>query len=135
MSNTYYEQACEKLDSEIKGAKLSQKGNAVKSSVIAVLKMMCKQEEEFAQAIVQTDKTAVSCIEKTVAGCGQSVSDIEVYKRAAAFYFPGAKVHMILALDLVGDSSKPDITVTSESVHEPAAPKKRSLEFDFDELF
>lgn len=135
MSNTYYEQACVKLDSEIKGAKLSQKGNAVKSSVIAVLKMMCKQEEEFAQAIVQTEKTAAGCIEKTVAGCGQSVSDIEVYKRAAAFYFPGAKVHMILALDLVGDSSKPDITVTSGSAPEPAAPKKRSLEFDFDELF
>ena len=135
MSDTYSEQACAKLDSEIKGAKLSTKGNAVKSSVIAVLKMMCGQEEEFAQAIVQTDKTADKCIEHTVAGCSQSVSDIEVYKRAAAFYFPGAKVHMILALDLVGDSSKPDISVTSESAHEPAAPKKRSLEFDFDELF
>jgi len=135
MSNTYYEQACAKLDRELKGAKLNMKATAVKDSVIKVLKLMCRQEEEFAQAIVQTEKTVAGCIEKTVALCDRSISDIEVYKRAAAFYFPGAKVHMILALDLVGESSKPDITVTSESVPKPAALEKRSLEFDFDELF
>ena len=37
MSNTYYEQACAKLDRELKGAKLNMKAAAVKDSVIKVL--------------------------------------------------------------------------------------------------
>lgn len=131
---TYSEQACEKLERELKGAKLSTKANAVKNSVMRVLQMMCRQEEEFAQAIVQTEKTVDKCIEHTVAGCGNSISDIKVYRRAAEFYFPGAAVGMTLTLDLTGCAELPDMEVRSAE-NEAPAPKKRSLEFSFDELF
>lgn len=126
----YKEQAFEKLDKEYNTGELSRKGKAVGGAVIKTLKMFCGQEDEFAQAIAQTDKTVAECIGYTVKECGNSVSDIEVYKRAAEFYFPGAKVHMTLTLDLTGDAAAPDNAVTKENT-----PKKRSLEFSFDELF
>lgn len=126
----YKEQAVDKISKEYKSAKLSQKGKAVAEDVIFRLKSFCKQEEEFAQAIVQSDKKVSECIEYTVKNCTNSISDFEVYAKAAEFYFPGAKVCMTLTLDLVGDAASPDITGP-----EAGKPAKKSLEFSFDDLF
>jgi hypothetical protein len=131
----FKEQAFKKLDEEYKKAKLSQKGKAVSGDVLFRLKKFCEQENEFAQAIVQTDKTISDCIAYTVKGCGSSISDFEVYAKAAEFYFPGAKVHMTLALDLVGDAAAPELTVTEGGAAGTEAKKKKSLEFSFDDLF
>ena len=38
-------------------------------------------------------------------GIGQSLSDLEVYSRAAAFYFPGCKVRFEMHIDLIGDAA------------------------------
>ena len=128
----YLEQALTKIDKEYKEAKLTQKGKAVGFEVVSRLKKFCEQEEEFAQAVVQTDKKAGECIEYTVKGCGNSISDFAVYARAAEFYFPGAKVCMTLSLDLVGDAATPDITLSDGG---KSGDKKKSLEFSFDDLF
>lgn len=95
------EKAIEKLDKEFaECGKLSAKGKAVSSAVLDALKSFCGQNTEFAQAVVQTDKSIKDCIESTVKDCGSSVSDIDVYRKAVQFYFAGADVHFEMTLDL-----------------------------------
>lgn len=126
----YKDEAVKKIDKEMKEAKkLSNKGDAVKNAVVSMLKDFCGQEEEFAQAVCQSDKTVGDCIAYTVKDCLQAISDLEVYKRAAEFFFPGAKVHMALTLDLIGDAAAP----AANSGQEPV--QKNKLEFSFDDLF
>ena len=92
--------AIKKLETELKNAKLSKKGSAVKSAVIDALKLFCNQNSEFAQAVEQSTKNVGDCIENTVKNCGNSISDLEVYKKAVKFYFPGADVKCQLTIDL-----------------------------------
>lgn len=95
------EKAIEKLDKEFNECKgLSQKGKAVSSAVLDALKSFCKQNTEFAQAVVQTDKTFADCVKSTVKDCGSSISDLEVYRKAVQFYFAGADVRFEMTLDL-----------------------------------
>lgn len=86
--------------SECKG--LSRKGKEVGAAVLAALTEFCGQNGEFAQAVVQMniDKSIKDCIESTVANVGTSITDIEVYKRAVQFYFPGADIHFDMRIDL-----------------------------------
>lgn len=96
-------QAINRLKKEYEDSKsLSQKGKAVRAAVLEVLIKFCEENSEFAQAIVQTpeDKTVNDCIESTVKGVGSSISDIEVYKKAVQFYFPGADIHFDMRIDL-----------------------------------
>ena len=114
-----YKSVKDKLAAELKAAKLSSKGKAVSKAVVAALEDFCRQNSEFEQAVMQGGKVG-DCIESTVKGVGSSVSDLEVYKRAVEFYFPGAKVHMTLTLDLGdgGFSNKPEdkpITVSTNN--------------------
>ena len=90
----------EKIKKEIKNAKLSRKGEAVSSAVIKALSDFCKQNAEFAQAVEQSGKSVAECIESTVKGCGNSIPDIDVYRRAVQFYFPGATVNFSMTVDL-----------------------------------
>lgn len=96
---TMCEQAITKLDSEYASAKLSKKGSAVGKSVVETLKDFCVQNEEFSQAVVQ-GKSVGECIEYTVKGAGSSISDIEVYRKAVEFYFPGATVNFKMTVYL-----------------------------------
>lgn len=75
------------------------------AAVLAALIEFCEQNSEFAQAVVQMniDKSIKDCIESTVAKAGSSISDIEVYKKAVEFYFPGADIHFDMRIDL-GDN-------------------------------
>lgn len=98
------EKAIEKLENEFKQAgKMSAKGQAVAGFVLNALKEFCRQNSEFAQAVVQCDKTVKECIEYTVKECKNSISDNELYRRAAQFYFPNAEVHVMVTIDL-GDN-------------------------------
>lgn len=120
----YKDEAIERIKTEAEGLKsLSPQGNAVSKDVCNVLIMFCEQDEEFAQAIVQGGKKLKDCIESTVRGARDSISDLEVYKRAVEFYFPGATVHMNLTIDLIGEAAAPETKSPS------------SIDLSFDELF
>lgn len=103
----YKEKAIEKLDKELKAFHSSDnKAKAVKDAVVNTLKMFCEQDEEFAQAIVQTDKTLSDCCESIMKKVGQSIEDIEVYKRAVNFYFAGADIKVTMEIDLIGSAAE-----------------------------
>lgn len=97
--------AIEKLQEESKNVS-GKKESAVSSYVLDVLTKFCEQEPEFAQAVVETDKTFDSCLSKILKDSGDSISDLKVCEKAAQFYFPGSKVNFQMTIDLIGDANK-----------------------------
>lgn len=82
-----------------------QKQSAMAGAVLAVLKDFCKQEPEFAQAVVEGGAFR-DCMDAVAKGVGHSISDIDAYKKAVRFYFPGAKINVQMSIDLVGDAGR-----------------------------
>lgn len=89
----------DKFIEDMKSAKLTKKASVVSGAVTAALEDFCRQNHEFEQAVLQGGSLA-DCIEHTVKGCGNSISDIEIYRKAVEFYFPTAKIQMNMILDL-----------------------------------
>ena len=103
--NNYASQAVKKLTDE-KGKVNGQKEKAMAGAVFTAMKDFCLQDEEFAQAVVQGGSFA-DCMKKVASGVGSSISDLEAYKKAVQFYFPGAEVKMQLTIDLIGKAAGP----------------------------
>lgn len=119
--NKWADQAVKKLDGEKKSVS-GQKERAMLDTVCLQLKSFCLQDEEFAQAVVQGG-TLGECLKKVAAGVGNSISDLDAYKKAVQFYFPGAEVHMELTIDLIGKArKKPEKPAPVAEVAAPAEP-------------
>lgn len=99
-------QATKKLTDEKKNV-AGQKEKAMARAVFAAIKDFCLQDEEFAQAVVQGGSFA-DCMKKVADGVGNSISDLDAYKKAVQFYFPGAEVKMQLTIDLIGKAAEPE---------------------------
>lgn len=111
-------QAVKKLTDE-KGKVAGQKEKAMAGAVFEALKDFCLQDEEFAQAVVQGG-SFTDCMKKVASGVGQSISDLDAYKKAVQFYFPGAEVKMQLTIDLIGKAAeKTEATEQTEPAAEP----------------
>ncbi len=105
MSN-WYEQAKERLNKEYKEVK-GQKERAMSSAVRDTLLEFCRQNEEFAQAVAQGGSFP-DCMKAVAKGVGGSISDLEAYRRAASFYFDGAKVKFQMVIQLEPAETEPD---------------------------
>lgn len=103
----FLEQALKKLAENDKAGRFNNKAAAMKKEVRKALEEFCRQDEEFAQAVVQGGNF-VECMEAVAKGVGSSISDLEAYRRAVRFYFPGAEIRMQMTVDLIGDAGKPD---------------------------
>lgn len=101
----------EKLTAELKNVKLGRHETEVKNAVLRTICKFCEQNAEFKQAIEQSDKSFANCLKATVKGAGTSLEDLDVYKRAVAFYFPGADIKCTMTLDL-GDGGFSNETST-----------------------
>lgn len=104
----------EKLTAELTDAKLGKYETAVKNAVMKTICKFCEQNAEFKQAIEQSGKSFADCLKATVKGAGSSLEDLEVYKRAVAFYFPGADIKCTMTLDLGDDGFSNSKTSTEE---------------------
>lgn len=100
--------ARKKLDNELKEFKGGNKENAVSSHVCKTLQDFCK-EEEFAKAVLASEKTLSDCCVEILKKSGNHISDFEVYKRGTQFYFPGAKVNFTMSIK-VDEFSNLDIS-------------------------
>ena len=112
------------LDKVKEDQKISDKHyGIIKDGVIAALESFIKQDDEFAQAVVQGGTMAemFETVCKKISG-KQGVSDLEVYQSAVEFFFPGAKIEFHMTIDLCG------------SVREHKT-ERTSLDLSFDDLF
>ena len=108
---------------------------AVAKETAKALESFCEQEQEFEQAVEQSDKTFQECLSAICKGLSGSVSDFEIYSRAVKFYFSTATVHFHMSIDLSGDNGHeaPPITMTENKVDEK--PKEASgLTVSLDDL-
>lgn len=87
---------------------------AVAEPVAKALHGFCRQSEEFARAITETDRTFQECLETITKGIGQSISDVDIYQRAVGYYFPGAKIEFKMTIRMSEyETEKP------EPIHKP----------------
>ena len=100
---SFYEQAVEKLNKGMAGIN-DRHAQVMKKPVRDALLDFARQEEEFAQAIVHGGSFA-ECMEEVCKNIDNSISDLDAYSRAAAFYFPGCKIKMQMTIDLIGDAA------------------------------
>ena len=123
----YRDQALKKIQAEYKSGKYDRYGQVMKADVLRQIEDFIEQDDEFAQAVVQGG-TFADCMKAVAKSCGQALSDVEAYRRAAAFYFPGAKVKMQLTIDLIGDAAKEPEPYTPKHA---AEEKPSGLVLDF----
>lgn len=70
------ERALEKLAAEKKSARYDRYSDIMKNSVCEALETFCRQDEEFAQAVVQGG-TFENCMKIVAKNCGHGISDLE----------------------------------------------------------
>lgn len=136
--NNWANEAIDKLKEGEKNVS-GNKEKAMAPVVAAQLESFCRQDAEFAQAVAQGG-TFSDCMKAVANGVGSSISDLDAYKKAVRFYFPGAEVKMQLTIDLIGKAAgetEPEaIPVTAPA---PQKPKVISLNlddgFDLSDLF
>ena len=102
------DKAAARLEDECKSGKFDKYGSAMKQAVKTALLDFCRQDDEFAQAVVQggsfTD--CMAAVGKKVKN--GSISDLYAYSAAAEFYFPGARISFEMRIELCEHEDKPD---------------------------
>lgn len=96
-----------KLEEGFRKGKFDRYAAAMKEAVKAQLIDFCEQEDEFAQAVVQGGSFE-DCMKAVAKDCGNCLSDLEAYRRAVQFYFPGAEIRMQMSIDLIGAAGVDD---------------------------
>ena len=114
-------EAIAKINSEMKSMKTDRYTAVIAKPVADALCSFCRQEAEFAEAIVQSGKTFADCCRKVVDGVSASLSDIEAYKRAVSFYFPGAGIDFAMTVDLCASVRRPEAEPTAATQPEKEA--------------
>lgn len=92
--------AIKKLDEGLKA--LKNPGNHIKIMMAPVhdaLATFCEQDSEFAQAVMQGGSFE-DCMKAVAKGCGNALSDLEAYRRAVQYYFPGADIRVQMTINL-----------------------------------
>ena len=126
-------EAVNKLIKEYNAFKGDSKASAMKSAVLDALQEFCRQDKEFAQAVIQSDKTFSDCMKAVAKGVGSSISDLEAYKKAVQFYFPGAEIKFHMTIDLIGKAAEGVQPITMATKTEQV--KKSVLDISLDDLF
>ena len=89
----FLDAALKKLDGEFKSGSYDKYASAMKKAVRETIETFCKQDEEL--------------------NCGSSISDLEAYRRAVQFYFPGAEIRWTMTVDLIGTAGDPSAALRS----------------------
>lgn len=105
------QEAIDKITEGLKGkSKMGRAAQAMAGPVAETLENFCRQDAEFAQAVVEGGSFA-ECMAAVEKNCGSALSDLEAYRRAVQFYFPGADIDVRMTIDLCagarGDDAAP----------------------------
>lgn len=90
--------AVEKINKELDEFHGDKYGDAVHTYVANILRDFCEQDERFAETVYKTKRTLSDCCAEIMKGCGQHLSDIEVYRRATKMYFPDSEVDCVITI-------------------------------------
>ncbi|MGN1089313.1 MAG: hypothetical protein ACI4Q6_02830 [Huintestinicola sp.] len=128
VGTNYTNAAIEKIRAQKKDVK-DRKAAVMKSEIAAALINFAKQDNEFAQAIVEGGSFP-ECMAEVEKGICFSISDIDAIRKAVQFYFKGAEVTFSMAIHV-----NPHEVPKTKETGTAAAPKKSVLDFSIDDLF
>lgn len=117
------EKQTEALDKLTRERKLTGAGRcekAVAGAVAEALADFCRQSERLAAAVADGGSFE-ECCKAVCKGAGSCLSDIEAYRRAVAFYLPGASVEFAMHVTLPNEDR-------------PAEPKKLLLDLSLEDF-
>lgn len=120
--------AVERINKEQQNFKGDKYGNAVYTYVANSLRDFCNQDERFAEAVVKSNRGFAECIENIMKGCGNAISDIEVYRRAAKFFFPDSEVSFIMTIKLGEFPTEKYLSQKSAVKNEPKGSQQKKPE-------
>lgn len=113
-------------------------GRVIAKDTAEALKIFCRKEPEFDQAVEQSGKTFTECINSICkGGLGSGCSDLEVYAKAVRFYFPGADISMNLTINMSGSveaEHKAAVSPAKPAVSTQVAEKPKKLTLDLDDF-
>ena len=100
----WQDKAIEKTTAERKQVK-GQKETAMANAVLDMLHEFCIQSSVFAKAVAEGGSFA-DCMSAVAKGVGNSISDIDAYKKAVRFYLPGADIVVRMDIQMAAQSQK-----------------------------
>lgn len=131
--NTHLTAALAKLSADQVKAIKGSKEKAMAAPVAEALRSFCRQDAEFAQAVEQGGSLA-ECMTAVAKGVGSYISDIDAYKKAVAFFFPGAKIKMQMTIDLIGDAALPTPEEQAAPALQVYKPEKNELVLNLEDF-
>lgn len=128
--------AIEKLRAGEKAFKGDMRANFMKHAVCEALISFCKQNEEFADAVLVEDKTFEGAMKAVVAAVkGNAISDIDAYRVAVSYFFPGAVVDFVMNIRMSEYEEPAAAVKETETVRKENKKKAKILSLDLDDLF
>lgn len=127
----YRQQAKDKLNEEYKAFKGDRYQQVMKSAVRDALLNFIEQDNEFAQAVAQGGSFG-DCMKAVSKGIGNAISDIDAYKRAVQYYFPGADISFIMTIRV---NPHEDNNVIEAAPNVETELKSSALSLSLDDLF
>ena len=125
-------EAVEKLRNELTGFKdkgLPRFAGAIAKEVERMLEMFCAQDARFAETILAEKRTLTDCVKEVLSGVQYVLSDVEAYRRAVAFYFPGADIDVRCLIVLPAEKDKPGVVLPPlKTAEEPKDEPKKEKE-------
>ena len=101
---TDIEKALEKLANEWKECgSIGGNKNVVNRPIYDMLRGFCKADAEFAGLLASSDRTLKQCLEEVHKAAQSGWSDYAVFSRAISAYVPGAKIRVMMEIDMNGD--------------------------------
>lgn len=91
-------QAVEKIKNETSEFNGGIKERVIHTYVGNTLIGFCEQDTRFAEVLLKTKRTISDCCKYCLEGVTQSISDIDVYRRAVQFYFPNSEISMNMTI-------------------------------------
>ncbi len=121
---TVTEDALKKLEESSKAKITDRYAQVIKSYVYNALCGFCEQNEQFSAAVCQGGELA-DCLKHCTEGIkGSGISDIDIYRRAVQFYFPGATVDFHISIVMAGNET----IIAEEPLHEKTTLPKVETE-------
>lgn len=118
----------ERIRAELKNVKSDRYYNVLKNPVAEALISFCEQQPEFDQAVSEAKGSFSDCLAHVCKGIGGAISDIDAYRKAVGFYFPGAVVEMKMVIRM-SEFEAEDLPPANEPKPEE---KKPAVELSFD---
>ncbi len=120
----------DRIKSELAAVKNDRYYNVIKNPVADALISFCEQQPEFDQAVAEAGGSFADCLAHVCKGIGGGISDIDAYRKAVEFYFPGAMVEMKMVLRM-SEFEAEDLPPAEEKLTEI---KPAELSFDLMDL-